>query len=176
MVSSLDEYRKTTRNDIREIQQYRQQTNTSDFWQGKNDNAFGFDLSGSGCCIICFEINPIVLEQHHIAGRQNSNATVTVCCNCHKILTTKQSSWHTSWTFKNNMDEMQFLFLFAGLNDMGNLFDTPESMGIIEFLLAFAIHKEKDQKALNILLMFPLLFGIIFATIMKRRNENEYQL
>ncbi|MGI0014862.1 MAG: hypothetical protein ACREBU_15690, partial [Nitrososphaera sp.] len=129
--------------------------------------------SGSGCCIICFEANPLVLEQHHIAGKNNSNATVTVCANCHKVLTTKQTSWHKSWSSENNVDEMQFLFLFAGLNDMGRLFSSGENTAIIEFLMAFAIHKEKEKKPLNILLMFPLLFGILFATIMKRRNQNE---
>ena len=169
---SFDEYKQKTRNEIREISQYQRQTNTLNFWQAK-DNVLGFDLSGSGCCIICFESNPIVLEQHHIAGRNNSTATVTVCGNCHKILTTKQTSWHKSWSFSNNMDEMQFLFLFAGLNDIGQLFDTPENIAIIEFLMAFAIHKEKEQKSLNLLLMFPLLFGILFATIMKRRNQND---
>ncbi|MGI0012627.1 MAG: hypothetical protein ACREBU_04175 [Nitrososphaera sp.] len=172
---SFNEYKQKTRNEIREIQQYRRSTNTNDFWQAKDDNALDFDLCGSGCCIICFEANPLVLEQHHIAGRQNSSATITLCANCHKILTTKQTSWHKSWSFKNNMDEMQFLFLFAGLNDMGSLFDNTESMAIIEFLLAFAIHKEKEQKALNVLLLFPLLFGIIFATIMKRRDIRNEQ-
>ncbi|MGI0016587.1 MAG: hypothetical protein ACREBU_24455, partial [Nitrososphaera sp.] len=73
---SFDDYKQRTRNDIREIRQYQSQTNTPIFWQ--SNNAVGFDLSGSGCCIICFEANPLVLEQHHIAGKNNSNATVTV--------------------------------------------------------------------------------------------------
>jgi len=170
---SLEEYKQKTRSEIREILQFERQTSGDNYWQVK-DNSAGFDLSSSGCCIICFAANPLVLEQHHIAGRQNSSATITVCANCHNILTTKQTSWHKTWSFRNNTDELQFLFLFAGLNDMGSLFDNTESMAIIEFLLAFAIHKEKEQKALNFLLLFPLLFGILLATIMKRReNENE---
>jgi len=170
---SFNEYKQKTRNEIREIQQYRSRTNTDDFWQDKDDKSLGFDLSSSGCCIICYEPNPLVLEQHHIAGRNNSNATVTVCCKCHKILTTKQTSWHNSWSFNNNSDEMQFLFLFAGLNDMGTLFGAPENFAIIEFLMAFAIHKEKEKKPLNVLITFPLLFGLIFATIVNRRSNNE---
>ena len=172
---SFDEYKQERRNDIREIVQFQRQTNAQVFWQSKSGNgAQGFDLTSSGCCIVCFEANPLVLEQHHIAGRHNSSATITVCANCHKVLTAKQTSWHKSWSFRNNIDEMQFLFLFAGLNDIGQLFDAPENIAIIEFLMAFAVHKEQERKALNLLIMFPLLFGIIFATIMKRRNQNDY--
>ena len=171
-MATFDEYKHKTRNEIREIQQYRRQSNVADFWRGKNDNAVSFDLSGSGCCIVCFEADPLVLERHHIAGRQNSSATVTLCCNHHKLLTTKQTSWHNSWSFKDNADEMQFLFLFAGLNDMGNLFDVPENFAIIEFLIAFALHKQ-ELKPLNVLLMLPILFCLVFATIMKRKKENE---
>ena len=67
---------------------------------------------------------------------------------------------------------MQFLFLFAGLNDMGTLFDAPENFAIVEFLMAFVIHR-RELKPLNILLMFPILFGLVFATIVKRRSDNE---
>ena len=169
---SFSEYKQKTRNEIREIQQY-QRTNANEFWQTKDDNVIGFDLSGSGCCVVCFATNPLTLEQHHIAGRQNSKATVTLCANCHKILTTKQTSWHNSWSLKDNSDEMQFLFLFAGLNDIGSLFDVPENFAIFEFLMAFTFHTEKEKKSLNVLIMFPLLFGIILATIMKRRDSSE---
>lgn len=172
MVTSFERFKQKTRNDIREIQHFQRKSNTTDYWQSKN-NVIGFDLSGSGCCIICFAANPLVLERHHIGSRNNSTATITVCCNCHKILTTKQTSWHRAWSFKNNTDELQFLFLFAGLNDIGSMFDAPENFAIIEFLMAFAIHKQKDNKPLNVLLLFPLLFAILFATIIKRRNELE---
>jgi len=55
---------------------------------------------------------------------------------------------------------------------MGTLFDAPENFAIVEFLMAFVIHR-RELKPLNILLMFPILFGLVFATIVKRRSDNE---
>jgi hypothetical protein len=48
-------------------------------------------------CIICFEA-PAILEQHHIAGRDNSSDTVTLCLTCHgRLTTTFQPKWLDRW-------------------------------------------------------------------------------
>jgi hypothetical protein len=42
------------------------------------------------CCVGCGETNPVVFEQHHIAGRKHSDDTATLCLNCHRKLSDKQ--------------------------------------------------------------------------------------
>jgi hypothetical protein len=42
------------------------------------------------CCVGCGETNPVVFEQHHIAGRKHSDDMATVCLNCHRKLSHKQ--------------------------------------------------------------------------------------
>lgn len=36
-------------------------------------------LAGGGCCFYCGEINPFMLNNHHIFGRENSDFTITLC-------------------------------------------------------------------------------------------------
>jgi len=169
-MNSLDEYRAKTQREIREVLLLRRVTNEESHWQTKR-NSVNIDTSSACCCVICFESDPLVLEQHHIAGKNNSAATITVCSNCHKILSTKQTSWPRNWSLQNNYDEMKFLFLFAGLIDIAELYN-PRNAPIIELLLAFALHK-KEGKKLNALLLVPILFGIMLATMFERSRENE---
>jgi hypothetical protein len=44
----------------------------------------------TSCCVGCGETNPVVFEQHHIAGRKHSGDMATVCLNCHRKLSDKQ--------------------------------------------------------------------------------------
>src|SRR5579872_5605646 len=41
-------------------------------------------------CLYCPESDPIVLERHHLAGRDYDEATVIVCRNCHRKLSDRQ--------------------------------------------------------------------------------------
>jgi hypothetical protein len=54
-------------------------------------------LAGAGHCIICGATDPIVLEEHHIAGRKHSDLMVTLCANCHQKLSRRQQSYPISW-------------------------------------------------------------------------------
>lgn len=41
-------------------------------------------VSTDGCCLVCGEINPFMLEQHHPFGKENP-FTITLCSNHHSI-------------------------------------------------------------------------------------------
>lgn len=51
----------------------------------------------SGSCVICFNANPLLLDQHHPFGRKNSEVTITVCGNHHSMLSRLQGSWPKDW-------------------------------------------------------------------------------
>jgi hypothetical protein len=168
-LDSLEQYQNRTRNEIREILVYQKQTSPLSFWETKT-GIKSFDITSSGCCIICYESDPLILEQHHVAGKHNSTATVTVCPSCHRKLSVKQTSWPVNWTNKNNIDNLQFLFLFAGLHDLSSLFES-KNIPILEFLIAFAIHK-KERKKPNSILMVPLVFGLLLASVLQGVKTN----
>ena len=68
-------------------------------------------------CEIC-SING-KLEQHHVRGRKHGNECITVCQECHKILTDKQRLWDRSWLNLNA--ENKDAFLIRGLIDVCDL-------------------------------------------------------
>ena len=43
------------------------------------------------CCFVCGETNPDVLEKHHFEGRNNSEWLITLCKNCHAVITAEQN-------------------------------------------------------------------------------------
>ena len=59
------------------------------------------------------------LEQHHIRGRKHGNECITVCQECHKILTDKQRLWDRSWFDPDS--ENKDAFLIRGFIDVCNL-------------------------------------------------------
>ena len=61
------------------------------FLYGNTDYA-GF-LKGSGCCLYCFEINPLKLRNHHVWGIKNSDEKHTFCANCHEVFTRNKSAF-----------------------------------------------------------------------------------
>ena len=49
------------------------------------------------------------LEQHHLRGRKHGNECITVCQECHKILTDKQRLWDRSWLDPDSDNKDAFL-------------------------------------------------------------------
>ena len=68
-------------------------------------------------CEICHSSEK--LEQHHVRGRKHGNECITVCYECHKILTDDQSTWDRSWL--NPDSENKDAFLNRGLIDVCEL-------------------------------------------------------
>jgi hypothetical protein len=54
-------------------------------------------MAGSGCCVICFNANSLMLEDHHPFGKANSSVTITTCGSHHLLLSRMQRSWPHSW-------------------------------------------------------------------------------
>ena len=73
---------------------------------------------GCYCCICGCNDNPLILEEHHISGKSNSNLTITVCPNCHKKLTIKQKSWDKDWKKNNNSPKQKLAFILRGKSDI----------------------------------------------------------
>jgi len=59
------------------------------------------------------------LELHHVRGRKHGNETITVCHECHDILTVNQRLWDRSW-FDPNAENNK-VFLQRGLIDICEL-------------------------------------------------------
>lgn len=75
-------------------------------------------LSGQGYCIICGHDNPLDLEYHHVAGKNNDDLTVSVCRNCHGRLSRYQRFWPNTWTQKDNPLDLKRAFFLRGLADI----------------------------------------------------------
>ena len=54
-------------------------------------------LKGDGCCLYCGEINPFMLNNHHIFGRKNSDFTITLCEDHHAPFTRGMPFVLTAW-------------------------------------------------------------------------------
>ena len=59
------------------------------------------------------------LEQHHVRGRKHGNEIITVCQECHNILTDKQRLWDRSWHDPDSSNKDSFLI--RGLIDVFEL-------------------------------------------------------
>lgn len=162
-MQTFEEYKKKTKLSIGEQKLYHRFVNDEIYWE--KDDKIGFELSNTDCCAICFESNPLVLEQHHIAGRNNAKATVTVCSNHHRILSRKQSSWPKLWTNKDNHDDLKFLFLFLGLTQLESLveYKLPRITPILLLMGAYQIHKS-ENKDVDILLIISLTLAFTLLT------------
>ena len=82
-------------------------------------------ISKGNYCHICGDfIDPLIthyLNNHHIAGKNNSDITIPVCPNCHAKLSLNQSSWNEQWIEKNNPPHLVFAFMLRGIADILNL-------------------------------------------------------
>ena len=58
------------------------------------------------------------LELHHIAGRNNSGMTVSLCVSCHKEITRHQNTWDIRWTHQDNTETLQNAFIMQGIREL----------------------------------------------------------
>lgn len=80
-------------------------------------------LNRGGCCLICgYNDDPTIIEEHHFAGKHNSNITIPVCPICHRKLSNWQKGWNKEWTLENNPPEKRLAFMFRGIADILSLF------------------------------------------------------
>ncbi|MGD0729593.1 MAG: hypothetical protein ABR981_05950, partial [Candidatus Micrarchaeaceae archaeon] len=58
------------------------------------------------------------LENHHIAGKFNSEITVTICVDCHIHIGIRQLLWNSSWNLANNPENMKSSFVLQGVQEI----------------------------------------------------------
>lgn len=75
-------------------------------------------------CVICGEDNSVVLEDHHIFGRANSERTELLCKNCHAKITHEQNKVSPKSRSKNAsyLEKSLYQLLTIGvlIRDLGN--------------------------------------------------------
>ncbi len=68
-------------------------------------------------CAIC-EQGGGPFEEHHVAGQNNSNLTVTACLLCHRRLSERQNGWDPRWQTVGSSPELRESLLIRGLSDL----------------------------------------------------------
>lgn len=64
-----------------------------------------------GQCTICRRHN-LPIEHHHLAGRKHASMTISICLNCHAMLSRRQYQWPDLWRGNPCIG-----FLFVGFMD-----------------------------------------------------------
>lgn len=57
-------------------------------------------------------------ELHHIAGEKHDYRTVTLCLDCHHVLSDKQKLWDKRWEAKDQSTNVRQAFFLQGLKDL----------------------------------------------------------
>lgn len=68
-------------------------------------------------CAIC-ERKDGPFEEHHVAGKLNSDLTITVCLRCHGRLSERQNGWDPRWQAEGNPSALKESLLIRGLSDL----------------------------------------------------------
>jgi hypothetical protein len=136
-IISFDDYKKGSRLYAREDDLYRTLINKEVYWE-KADGSIHFRINNLGCCILCYYSFPIALQEHHLAGRaNNSELTVTVCANCHTILSAKQASWPIGWSRFEKSEEERLACHKRGFEDMIHLMQAEQTSSRIATFVVF---------------------------------------
>ena len=71
-------------------------------------------------CRICNFVsnNSSSFELHHIAGQKHDYRTITVCKNCHRILSDEQKLRDSRWWVQNQPENIRKAFFLQGLYDI----------------------------------------------------------
>lgn len=72
------------------------------------------------------------IEQHHIAGRNNSEITIPLCVGCHLHISERQMAWDSRWKLTNNTDGLRTSFIVQGVQEI--LREKGYKMGIIGYI------------------------------------------
>lgn len=85
-------------------------------------------IESGGCCLICgFSGDPTIIEgyrvasertiieDHHIAGRKNSDVTICVCPNCHRWLSNKQNAQDAEDKRSDNSPNKKLALVLRGM-------------------------------------------------------------
>ena len=76
-------------------------------------------IQKGGYCNVCgFIEEPLIIQNHHIAGKNNDYFTIPVCPNCHTILSLDQRTWDEDWIKKNNTPRKIMAFMLRGISDI----------------------------------------------------------
>jgi hypothetical protein len=73
-------------------------------------------MNGRLCAVCRRAYGPF--ERHHIAGRRNSDLTVSVCLRCHRRLSGRQKEWDPRWQATGNSRDLKESLLIRGLSDL----------------------------------------------------------
>ena len=75
------------------------------------------DSMDSDRCAIC-QRRDDQLQEHHVAGKNNSGLTIPACLLCHARLSERQNGWDPRWQLKDSPPLLRETFLFRGLSDL----------------------------------------------------------
>jgi hypothetical protein len=73
---------------------------------------------GSYCSMCGSIIDPLLMEDHHIAGRKNDPFTIPVCPTCHRKMSIKQYSWDNQWTDDQKDTRITLGFVLQGIGEV----------------------------------------------------------
>ena len=74
-------------------------------------------VSDAAKCIVCRRTDG-PFEEHHIAGKLNSDLVVCACVRCHGKLTERQNGWDPRWVLEGNPEPLKRSFVVRGLSDL----------------------------------------------------------
>ena len=82
----------------------------------KQDQLIDDIIEKAGYCHLCgYNSEPLIIQNHHIAGKNNNNTTIPVCTNCHAILTKDQTTWNKDWSKKDKSSDKKDSFMLKGI-------------------------------------------------------------
>jgi hypothetical protein len=67
-------------------------------------------------CVVCD--SNVGTQEHHIAGKFNSDVKVPVCEQCHARLSERQNGWDPRWQREGNPPNLKQTFVLRGLSDL----------------------------------------------------------
>lgn len=73
-------------------------------------------ISYGSTCLACFNLNPFVIERHHVGGRKHSSVTLPLCANCHVLASRNQLSYGQKWLNSKISEPERLGYVIEDLN------------------------------------------------------------